>query len=519
LKYYLFYPSLHFGFGLRYYPTFALRCHTASQRHVTEQKVCATITFMKMKRLSQTPKLMILMWLAFVLVACNLGGGAATPPPTLAPRNTATAQATLGFSGDGGQPVELAPSNLSNNAPNITVELYNLMEQVDVNRLRSHVTTLQNFSTRHVNSATNRSDYGIGAARSYIANEFNTITASSAGRFVTQVQYFDMTYNGIPTQQQNIVAVLQGTVPGAGFIVLGAHYDSINTTFTDATGFAPGANDNGSGVAALIEIARVMSQRQYRSSIIFVAFSAEEVNRQGSRAFVNWARQNGVDIKGMVNMDGIGNSANARTGGVDPSLRIFSCEDEEFCRDGGLSRQMARSVEFLGYAHEAPLEMRVERQGDRDGRYGDHYSFVEAGYPSIRFISTLEEWGNGSSSDTIDFVEWDYLRQSTQSIMLITVALADGLPPPRNISLRAMDNGSSVLVWDGVETSNGYFLAFRRANTTRYDGVVKRGPEDGTSLLYDERVSSGDWVAVAIGSIGQNGLVGWLSQEYALPAP
>jgi bacterial leucyl aminopeptidase len=472
---------------------------------------------MKTRQSSKKHNLILTAWLAFVLVACNLGGGAATPPPTLAPRNTPIPQATLGFSGDGGQPVELGPGNLSNPVPTIDVELKNMMEQVDVNRLRSHVTTLQGFTTRHVNSATNRSDYGIGAARNYISNQFSEIAISSAGRFVSQIQYFDMSYNGIPTQQQNIVGVINGTLPGGGFIVIGAHYDSINTTPTDASGFAPGANDNGSGVAALIEIARVMSQRQYRSSIIFVAFSAEEVDRRGSIAFVNWAKQNGVTIVGMINMDGIGNSVNAKTGAIDPSLRIFSCEQEQFCRDGGLSRQMARSVEFLGYAHEAPLEMRVERQGDRDGRYGDHYSFVEAGYPSIRFISTLEEWGNGSLYDTVDYVEWDYLRQSTQSVMLITYALADGLQPPRNISLRADDSGNPMLVWEGVANSNGYYVAFRRPNSALYEGVVKRSPADGTSLRFNDSLVIGDWAAVSIGTIGPNGLIGWLSQEYALP--
>ena len=405
---------------------------------------------MKTKPSSSQSNLLLLLWLSFVLVACNLGGGGATPPPTLAPRNTETAQATLGFSGDGAQVNDLAPSNLNTPSTSIDVEFFNLMEQVNVSRLRSHVETLQNFTTRHVNSATDRSDYGIGAAREYIFNQFAAIQNSSNGRFSAQMQPFNMTYNGIPTQQFNVVGVLNGTEPGAGFIVVGAHYDSINTEFTDATGFAPGANDNGSGVAALIEMAQVLSQNQYRASIIFVSFSAEEVNRLGSKAFVTWAQQNNLPIVGMINMDGVGNSVNARTGAIDPSLRIFSCEEETFCNDRGLSRHMARTVEFLGYAFDAPLTMKVERQGDRDGRYGDHYSFVEAGYPSIRFISTLEEWPNGSLSDTVATVEWDYLRQSTQSMLLITVALADGPPPPRNISLRTNEAGNPTLVWEAV---------------------------------------------------------------------
>lgn len=468
---------------------------------------------MKTRKSSSHLNLIMVIWLAFVLVACNLGGGGATPPPTLAPRNTPTPEPTLGFNGDNAQVNELEPSNLNTPSTSIDVEFFNLMEQVDVTRLRSHVTALQGFTTRHVNSAIDRSDYGIGAARNYIFNQFQEIQNGSNGRFSAQNQPFDMSYNGIASQQFNVVGVINGTQPGAGFVVLGAHYDSINTTFSDATGFAPGANDNGTGVAALIEIARVLSQKQYRSSIIFVAFSAEEVNRRGSIAFVNWARQNGVDIIGMINMDGIGNSVNARTGAIDPSLRIFSCEEETFCQENGLSRHMARSVEFLGYAHSAPLPMLVERQGDRDGRYGDHYSFAEGGYPAIRFISTLEEWGNGSTSDTVDFVEWDYLRLSTQSIMLVTVALADGPPAPRNISLRTTEPGGATLVWESVPNSNGYILAFRRPNSTRYDGQIV---VNGTSFS-NEILTNREWAAVAIGSKGPNGLIGWLSTEYLLP--
>src|SRR5688572_24659630 len=251
---------------------------------------------MKTRKPSHKHNLILFAWLAFVLIACNLGGSGSTPPPTLAPRNTEVPQPTLGFSGDGVQVSELAPSNLNTPVTNIDVELFNLMEQVDVTRLRSHVETLQSFTTRHVNSATDRPDYGIGAARSYIESEFRAIQSSSNGRFTAQMQAFDMSFNGIPTVQYNVVGVINGTQPGAGFIVLGAHYDSINTEFTDATGFAPGANDNATGVAALIEIARVLSQNQYRSSIIFVAFSAEEVNRRGSVAFVTWARQNNLSI-------------------------------------------------------------------------------------------------------------------------------------------------------------------------------------------------------------------------------
>ncbi len=467
---------------------------------------------MKIRKKSHKLSFALIIWFAFVLVACNLGTTPASQPPTLAPRNTSTPIATLGYSGTGDQVVEVA-GDITTPVANIDVELFNLTQQVDVGRLRTHVETLVSFQTRHVNSTQTRSDYGIGAASTYIYNQFLDIQTNSQGRFTAQSLPFDMQWGGLATRQENIVGVLQGTMPGAGFIIIGAHYDSINTNFDDATGFAPGANDNASGVAGLIEIARVLSQRQYRSSIIFVAFSAEEVGRLGSKAFVTWTQQQGlVDVAGMINIDSIGNSNN-RNGIVNESLRIFSCEEEAICRDNGLSRHMARSMELLGFAHDSPLEMIVERSADRDGRYGDHFSFSEVGYPAIRIINTMEEFGNGSTQDTADHVEYPFLRQATQSILLMTIAIADGPPPPRNITIRTDANGRPTLIWEAVPEANGYIIALREVGSSRYDRVLEWA--DGTALPY-EPLTSGEFAGLAIGTEGANGLIGRLSAEYAL---
>jgi len=453
----------------------------------------------------------LILWFAFVLVACNLGTVPAADPPTLAPRETAPPAATFGYDPSGGGVPSVA-EDIETPIARIDLELYEMTQQVDVGRLRTHVETLQGFTTRHVNSTQTSTTTGIGAARTYIHDQFLDIQAQSEGRFVATTLPFDMTYDNTPTRQENIIGVLQGTSPGAGFIVIGAHYDSINTDFNDATGFAPGANDNGSGVAGLIEIARVLSQRQYRSSIIFVAFSAEEVNLRGSRAFVDWAQAQGLDIAGMINIDSIGNS-NDRNGNVNESLRIFSCEGEATCQDNGLSRHMARSVEFLAFAHSATLDMRVERSADRDGRYGDHFSFSEAGYPAIRVINTMEEFGNGSTQDTADHVEYGFLREAVQSILLMTVAIADGPPPPRNITLRTNADGRPTLIWEEISEASGYVIALRLSGSTRYDHQLEWGTT--TSMTFDD-LTGGRYAGVAIGTRGANGLIGRLSAEYPL---
>ncbi|MDQ7036034.1 MAG: M20/M25/M40 family metallo-hydrolase [Anaerolineae bacterium] len=450
----------------------------------------------------------------FVLLACNLGTESASSPPTLVIQATATPPATLGFNAvsqqDDSSNSTIQIDDVNTSTSNIGAELYALMQQVDAERLMAHVQTLQDFQTRHVNSTTTSSTRGIGAARNYVQEQFEIVRQQAPfGNFTVQPQAFDLTYAGVPTQQFNIIGYLQGIEPGAGVLVIGAHYDSIGPDFNDAEIFAPGANDNGTGVAALLEMARIMSQRQYRSSVIFVAFSAEEVGRVGSRAFVDWARGRNIDIVGMINIDTIGNN-NTRSGTIDESLRIFSCESESICRDRGASRHMARAVEFLGFAHNSILEMQVERTADREGRYGDHFSFSEGGYPAIRFINTLEEWGNGSSSDTIQYVERDYFRKSTQSILLVAIAYADGPSPPSSITLRDGGDNTATLRWEPVVGATGYIVALRFPGSTRYDQQLD-WPD--TSLTWD---GFANYAGVAIGAKGPTGLIGRLSQEYVI---
>lgn len=454
--------------------------------------------------------------LVFMLSACNLGN-APSRPPTLVPRASTTPPATLGFNGSYGSQLELAPSDLSIPISNIDVEFYNLLAQVDSDRLRLHVETLQGFTTRHVNSVQDRPDYGIGATRDYIYTEFEQIAQESEGRIMVQLQPFEMNYNGIRTQQNNIVGVINGTTPGAGFLVIGSHYDSIlSSDFADATSFAPEANDGLSGIAALLEIMRILSQHQYRSSIIFVAFSGEEVGRLGSRAFVSWASQSNIDINGMINIDSVGNSYNLRSDQTADSLRIFSCLEESFCRDNGLSRQMARNAELLAFVHTAPLIMSVEPQADRTGRFGDHFSFSEVGYPAIRFTDSLEEWGNGSTQDTIEYMEFDHLQRSTQSIMLIAIALANGLSPPRSIVLRTNEVSRTTLVWDSVPDAHGYIIALRSPNSQNYNAILEVPADQDTAFTW-EGFTSPAWTALAIAPRNSNGLVGQLSQEFILP--
>ncbi len=452
--------------------------------------------------------LLVVMGTALLLMACNLGTASESAPPTLQPRASATPQPTLGYSGDASAQTTLVPGNVNTPVLDPSAEVSKLVNQVETDRMMSHVQVLQGFYTRHVNSVTSSDTQGIGAARRYIENEFKTLQQTSNGRLYTFNQEFDLSYQGITTKQYNIVAVIQGTEAGAGTVIVGAHYDSVGNPLESATTYAPGANDNATGVAGIIELARILSQKQHRSTIMLVAFSAEEVGRVGSKAFARYLVERQVDVIGMVNIDTIGNNNDRRGSILDTELRVFS----DGPNDTSISRHMARTAEFISFTHGLEMKLRVENAIDRENRYGDHFSFSEVGYPAIRFISALEEKSNADPTDTIEFVEPLYLRRSVQSLLIVITAMSDGPRPPRNIALRDRGDGVSTLVWEAIPGATGYIIALRLRGSLRYD----------QQLEWNSTTTSVDWEGfinydgIAISAKGSTGIVGPLSPEYTV---
>ena len=434
-----------------------------------------------------------------LLLACNLGTSD-NAPPTLAPRATFTPVATLGYAAAGAL---VLPGSTPITPADI--EIFRIIDQVESDRLMHHISTLQGYHTRHVNSTQASSTEGIGAARAYIVDQFEAYLQASDGRLYTfDLDFEAVTQDGTRTPQRNIAAVLQGTQVDGGTIIIGAHYDSIGPALESGTVFAPGANDNGSGVATVLELARIMSQQQHQATLMFVLFAAEEVGRQGSRAFASWIQDSATDVIGMINVDTIGNVHDRRGTVNDRELRVFSAGPNET----SVSRQLARMVNFIGFNYKLELELTVQDAIDRENRYGDHFSFSELGYPAIRFINANEEKGNGDPTDTIEYIEAGYLRQAAQAILATVSALADGPRPPRNISLRESGSGQQELVWEPVPEARSYVVALRRPGGLTYQQFEVTQP----SVVWDQFTQYG---GIAIAAKNAAGLVGPLSSEIA----
>lgn len=458
-----------------------------------------------------TPRnhLLLIIWMSVVLLACSLGAQEA--PPTLLPRKTdiPTPQPPLSYATPQGGNV---PNQSTQGAPqqtSVDVELFNLMNRIEKERLMMHIQTLVSFHTRHVNSPTQSLAHGVGAAANYISETFKQIQAQSGGKFITFEQPFIANYNGITSQQRNIIGYIQGTSAEAGIIVVGAHYDSRTNDLRDGSSFAPGADDNGSGVAAVLEIARVLSTSPMRATIVFVLFSAEEVGRQGSKAFVrDYVLVHNLPIIGMINLDTIGSNNDARGNVNDRDLRLFSAPP-----NSSRSRQFARTLNFIAYYHKLDLNLAMQNEIDREGRYGDHESFEEKGFPASRLIESLEDTPKREGRDTIDGIEPDYLLKSTRTVMGLLYALGGGPVPPRNIVLRDVGNGNSALVWEPVPDASRYVVGLRRPNSLIFDQyftVIEAN--SGAMATVNWQV----YEAVAVAAVDSRGVVGRFSEEYRI---
>lgn len=443
---------------------------------------------------------LIIVGFMLLLISCNLGTSD-SGPPTLAPLPRPTAQATRGYAEARAvvlPEIGATPVPASENAVKL------LLDRVESDRLMSHIRSLQDLRTRHISSTQSSAREGIGAARRYINDQFEIFRAASGGKFYTfEVGFSAYTTSDERTSQYNIVGAISGKELNAGAVIVGAHYDSIGTPRDSGSVYAPGANDNGSGVAAVLELARIMSATQYKATVMFVLFSAEEIQRQGSIAFAKWIHDDNVDVIGMINLDTIGNIHDFAGNREDRYLRVYSAGPN----DSSASRRLAREANFLGHNFDLAIGLQVMDSVDRENRYGDHQSFSDLGYPALRFINAFEEKRNADPTDTIEFIEPDYLRRSTQAALALVTALADGPRPPANIALRDREGGKKELVWEPVEGAAGYIIALRPAGSLIYADQL---PISETKVVW---AGFSDYAAIAIAARDARGLIGPLSQE------
>lgn len=376
-------------------------------------------------------------------------------------------------------------------------EITQMLSEVSAENLYHIIETLVSFHTRHTMSVADDPELGIGAARQWIKEELLRYSEATGGRLlVTFDGYLQEVTNRIsePTEIVNVVATLPGTNPNDDRIfVVSGHYDSRVTDVMDATSYSPGANDDASGTAAVMEMARIMSQYEFEATLVFMAVSGEEQGLFGARHFAENARANGKNIAGMFTNDIIGSPIADNGRRMDHTVRLFaqglparrelSNEILAYIRTGGENdlptRQLARSIKETAESYLPEMDVWMIYRTDRYLRGGDHIPFLDLGYPAVRFSEPNENFRHQHQDvreengvfygDEIDFIDADYIARVTQVNMAAMANLARAPQSPKSVGMDISQlTNSTTLVWEMPDVTDnlaGFEIVWRETTS------------------------------------------------------
>ncbi len=396
---------------------------------------------------------------------------------------------------------ELVYDPVSSIVPAVDPAIVSLLNSVSQQQLMGYVQTLQGFGTRNVFSATDQPDFGVGAARLFIYNEFLRV---GNGRLQVQRQSFPLNYNGLANDQENIIATLPGTGDNPGIIVIMAHYDTRRDNLLDGTSRSPGADDNASGVAMLLETARILSSREWNQTVVLAAMAAEEPGSYGARHFVQEAYLTDTPILAAINYDTVG----GRTG-IPQSIRLFAPE-----LNTSSSGELARYYDLTSSLYLPTFPLTIIDALDRDNRFGDQREFIRANLPAIRLTESVEDPALlNSVNDSWELIDYAYLQQVTQ-LNVAMAANALGAPArPDAPSIAPMSTpGDYILAWSPDPNAAGYVISFRPLESAnfvpfRFVGANQAGNVALTG--YDPETTYG----VSMAALDENGRVSLFSPE------
>ena len=370
-------------------------------------------------------------------------------------------------------------------------DLYNVIDSVSSERIENDVKTLVNFGTRHTLSDTLSKSRGIGAARRWIKSEFDNISKDCNGCLDVfyQKNYFEPKDGERivkPVWINNVVAIQRGTSHPNRFIIMSGDIDSRVSNPNNFIDDSPGANDNATGMAGTIEVARVLSKYIFKNSIIYVGLSGEEQGLFGGKGLAAHAKKEGWEIIGILNNDMIGNIKGV-DGVIDNrTFRIFSepvpANETESQRKArrfyggevdGISRQLARYVHKNTKKFMPEMNPLMIYRLDRFGRGGHHRPFNDVGYAGIRIMEAHENYTmqhqdirleNGIAfGDVIEGVDFEYAKKLTSVNAINLASLAWAPPTVKKFSIGGIVHASVKFKWEKVNDPNiaGYKIYWR----------------------------------------------------------
>ena len=378
---------------------------------------------------------------------------------------------------------------------------------VDPRALESTIRSLVGFGTRHTLSDTQSDTRGIGAARRWVKTRFEAISKDCGGCLKVETPSEVVTGRRVPTSTEvmNVLAIQKGTTDPDRVIIIAGHLDSRVSDVMDFTSDAPGANDDASGVAAVIEAARVLSRHKFPATLVFAALSGEEQGLYGGKILANYARANGWKVEADLNNDIIGNSRGQSGVMNNTQVRVFSegtkaVETPEQANsrryNGGEvdspSRNLARYLDGLAERYLNNFDVVMVYRTDRYGRGGDQVPLLEAGYPAVRVTEAAENYDrqhqdlrteNGRVyGDTIEGVDFAYLTQVTRLNMVAMASLASAPAPPSGVKIEGAVSPDTKVSWTATPGAAGYRVWWR--GTTDPTWRFNRWVPAGTSAVF-----------------------------------
>lgn len=356
--------------------------------------------------------------------------------------------------------------------------------------MRSTIATLVGFGTRHTLSTTTDPVRGIGAARRWASGRLIAIGRDCGGCLAVETVGDTFTGPRAPdgVRVEDVFAVQKGTSDPARVVIVQGHIDSRISDSANATGDAPGANDDASGVAVVLEAARLLSREKFAATIVYAVLSGEEQGLWGGQLLARTAKARGWQVAGVLNNDIVGNTHGIGGEHIDDTVRVFSegiraaanLDDDKAVRaigaeDDSPSRALAKAVARVA-GQTRGLKVFAVRRADRFGRGGDQTPFMEAGYPAVRITEATENYdrqhqdvrveGGRKYGDVIDGVDFPYLAKVAALNIATLRELAAAPAAPSIATIAGAVSDDTTVSWSAVPGASGYRVRWRRADAS-----------------------------------------------------
>lgn len=407
----------------------------------------------------------------------------------------------------------------------------------DPARLKATVKKLVSFGTRHTLSSPDDPVRGIGAARAWVAGEMTRLADACDG-CITVAKIARTFTNARAPGGVEIVDVLgfqQGLEPKR-VVIVGAHIDSRVSDVMDFTHDAPGANDDGSGVALVLEAAGILSREKFRATIVYAVFSGEEQGLLGGTLLAEKAKEKGWTISAMLNNDIVGNTVGQNGVRVADRVRVFSegiraAEDipAQLARrgnggeDDGPSRALAKAIDGVAATLPGGLDVFVDRRPDRFGRGGDHEPFLKLGYPAVRFSVGAENWTqqhqdlrveNGIAyGDTVDKMDFPYLAKVTAINIAVIRRLAAAPAAPAGVTVAGALSFDTTVKWRPVDGAAAYRVRWRRTDAQDWQNARDVPADMNGTVLKDVNLDDHFIGVSAVAADGAESIVSFAGPE------